>query len=96
MNISQQEIGIEDVVEQPVEFLLHLAEGGSIRCKASYDICERLFCWKLEYAPRVIHNLNRGDYTVWRWIEKEPAIIPVGLDQYVARIELERKIYLTD
>ena len=96
MENSQEESGIRDIVEQPVEFLMHLADGGTIRCKANYDICDRLFGWKLEYAPYVIHNLNRGDYTVWRWVEKEPAIVPSGLEQYVAQIELERKIFLTD
>jgi hypothetical protein len=61
--------------------------------KAGY---ERMFGAELEYAPKIVHNLNKGDHTVWDWREKAPSAVPAALESLIQYVELDRKIYLTD
>jgi hypothetical protein len=86
----------EEIVESPVDFVLYLRDGGRISCRAGREVYESLFGAQLEYLPRTVHNLNRGDYTVWEWVEKAPASVPEGLGGYFIDVGLEKMIYLTD
>lgn len=88
---------LEDKLDaEPVRFNLILTDGSVIDCRAGKDAYETLFGARLEYVPRLIHNLNKGDYTVWEWQEAEPAVIPDPLGEYISGVELSRRIYLTD
>lgn len=84
------------VAPSDVRFNLILNDGSVIDCRAGKEVYESLFGARLEYVPRTIHNLNRGDYVVWEWQETETANLPRGLDKYVAGVELARRLYLTD
>lgn len=86
----------ERVEAEPVRFNIILRDGSMIDCRAGREVYEGLFGARLEYVPRIVHNLNKGDYTVWEWVEREPAAVPDPLADYILGVELSRRIYLTD
>lgn len=79
-----------------VRFNLILNDGSVIDCRAGKEVYESLFGARLEYVPKTLHNLNKGDYVVWEWQEIEPARLPNGLEGYMSGVELARRLYLTD
>lgn len=87
---------MDDIPAEPVRFNIILVDGAIIDCRAGKSAYETLFGARLEYVPRQVHNLNKGDYTVWEWKEIEPAKLPSGFEDYVSGVELARRIYLTD
>jgi hypothetical protein len=95
-NANNLEGKMDDIPAEPVRFNLILKDGSVIDCRAGKEVYEALFGARLEYVPKTIHNLNRGDYTVWEWREVVPAALPSGLEEYISGVELGRKIYLTD
>lgn len=64
-----------------------------ITSQATY---ENVFGAQLDYVPKTIPNLIFGSQQAWEWVEKQPARVPQGLEQYIRAITLEEKAYVMD
>lgn len=72
---------------------LHRQYVSGITSQATY---ESVFGAQLDCVTKIIPNLNSGPYQVQEWVEKQPARVPQGMEQYISSIALEMKRYLTD
>jgi len=84
----------EDMAFNPRRF-----EGLGIQMLTGYadqNTYESVFDAKVEYRTWTYNNINTGPQTISDWVEIEKAKVPESLQEKVNRIDLNRKMYLTD
>ncbi len=57
---------------------------------------EKLYQVSLYWNTKTVNNINTGPFQVSDWVMTGKPKVPKDLEDYVAGIQLDRKVYLTD